>query len=785
MQDISHNNSNVAGRTLHGVKSEAFAIDSNNPFSGQVSLRREQIKLLFGQLHLIYLADVVAGLFLFLILAKNSSPSLAYPWLAALLGSTAVRAILANYFNVEKNDRFDIDKSSRFLYFGAALSGAIWGNSWVLLSDDPTLVELSAVGLWLAGMLAGAATTMTVIRSVFLSFAVPVSFSFIAYNFFATTGDKLILSGGFIMYVCFILPIAIRVGNDFNRTIILQIKNNELKESLLLEANRLRLKEKELAEEKRQTQLLLHDRKNKEEQIKSAAEERLLLLDAVGEGIFGVSNRGNITFINNRALIMLSLSEGDLLHQSALRLISSTSKQSEANIEAYTAITRCFQKGVPVLNMEGYLTGLNGIELPVRFSCTPVLKDDLVVGSVVSFVDVTKQKEMEAMLLQSQKMEAVGRLTGGVSHDFNNLLTVIMGNLQFLRKRLDGDLKAQALADKVMKAAKNGADLNKRLLSFSREQALKSDVFYIGELVADMHEFIDRLLGENVVLSLNIIGEDKIVSIDKTQLQNAILNLGVNAKDAMPNGGTFAVTLQSSWLDSSLGKSRESSQTKEFVEITFTDTGTGIPKEIQEQIFEPFFTTKDVNQGTGLGLSTVYGFIRQSGGNITLSSDEGAGATFTLYLPVSQESPDTVAPSEAEVKSFVSSGLVLVVEDDDNVREIAVAALENVGYTVISATNAVDGLALASTRKEIELVFSDVIMPGGTSGIDMAEKILQLRPRLPILLATGYTEQSNKDRLHDNDNVIIISKPYDTQTLPSLVSSMIATAANRPSTATG
>lgn len=756
-----------------------LVIDTEVPFTAQVSLRREQIKLLFGQLHLVYLADVVAGLFLFLILMPNSSPSFAYTWLAALLGTTAVRAVLANYFDVNKNDRFDIEKSSLFLYIGAAVSGFIWGNAWVLLSDSPSLVEISTVGLWLAGMLAGAATTMTVIRPVFLSFAVPTSLSFIVYNVLRTTGDNLILFGGFVMYVAFITPIAIRVGKDFNRTMNLQIRNTALQESLLTEASRLRSKEKELAEEKRQTQLLLIQQKNKDEQLESAAQDRLLLLDAVGEGIFGVSNRGNITFINTPALTMLSLNESDLLHRSALRLISSTSRELATNIEAYTAIILCFQKGVPVLNMKGYLTGLDDVELPVRFSCTPVLKNKAVVGSVVSFVDVTKQIEMESMLLQSQKMEAVGRLTGGVSHDFNNLLTVIMGNLQFLHKRLGHDEKARALADKVMKAAKNGADLNNRLLSFSREQALKEDVFYIGDFISDMHEFIGRLLGENIALCLELQKDDKVVSIDKTQLQNAILNLGVNAKDAMPSGGTFTISLQSTWLDTSFSKTDQNPSSNEFIEIGFTDTGTGIPFNIQKYIFEPFFTTKDHNQGTGLGLSTVYGFIRQSGGNITLASEEGLGATFVFYLPVSHKIPPAVKASNTSEEAFTASGLVLVVEDDNNVREIAVESLENSGFTVISAANADEGLALTRSHDEIKLVFSDVIMPGRMSGIDMAEKILGDRPMLPILLATGYAEQSSKDRLLDNDNVVIISKPYDTQTLPRLVSSMITKASNR------
>lgn len=712
-----------------------------------------------------------------MILVSSSTPVFAYSWLGILLGSTAVRAVLANYFDVEKNDRFDVEKTSWFLILGAAWSGFIWGNSWLLLSANPSLIEISAVGLWLAGMLAGAATTMTVIRSVFLAFSIPSAAIFIVYNLISTSGETFILFGGFVMYIGFITPIAIRVGNDFNRTIDLQINNKTLEESLLLEAVRLKAKERELAEEKRQTQKLLNEKKNTDEQLKSAAEDRLLLLEAVGEGIFGVSNRGNVTFINTRALKMLSLNESDIINQSALRLISATSKESTANIAAYNAITRCFQKGEPAINMEGYLTGSGGVELPVRFSCTPILKDGAVVGSVVSFVDVSKQKEMESMLLQSQKMQAIGRLTGGVSHDFNNLLTVIMGNLQFLKKRLSGDEKAQRLADKVMQAAKNGADLNNRLLSFSREQALKSDVFYIGELITDMHEFIDRLLGEDVILSLRIECGQKVVSIDKTQLQNAILNLGVNAKDAMPGGGYFTIAVKTAWLDSTFSRTDSEGVGKEFVELTFTDTGSGIPEEIQEKIFEPFFSTKDSTRGTGLGLSTVYGFIRQSGGTIALSSAVDAGSAFSLFLPVSDETPNSDEETERPENSAPNStGVILVVEDDNEVREVAIQALESAGYTVLSAINGRDGLGVAKRHNEIQLVFSDVVMPGGMSGIDMAEKLLEHKPDLPILLATGYTEQSNKNRMIEEENVVIIAKPYDTQALPNMVASMISAA---------
>ncbi len=479
---------------------------------------------------------------------------------------------------------------------------------------------------------------MSVIREVFLGFAVPAATIFLAFALYTRTEDSIILAGGFMMYLGFITPIAIRIGNDFNRTINLQTNNDILKANLLNEAKRLATKEAELEQQKIRVQGLENKTKLADEQLKSAAEERLLLLDAVGEGIFGVSNRGDVTFINSSALEMLNMKEKDLIGQSALRLISSSNTQSTTNMEAYTAITRCFKKGIASLNMEGYLTVNNGLELPVRFSCSPIIKNSEAAGSVVSFVDVSNQKQMEAMLLQSQKMEAIGRLTGGVAHDFNNLLTVIMGNLQFLKRRLKDDEKARELADKVMQAAKNGADLNSRLLSFSRENPIAAETVNISELVLDLLEFMDRLLGENIALHLHSESKDALVFIDKTQLQNVLLNLCVNSKDAMPNGGAVFITIKVV-AASILGDKLPTQDSQSYVEMSFTDSGSGIPQEIQQKIFEPFFTTKDQNQGTGLGLSTVYGFIRQSGGNIVVESELGVGTTFKLYIPVTQKNP--------------------------------------------------------------------------------------------------------------------------------------------------
>lgn len=750
-----------------------LVINDRNQADEKRAFRREQVKLLFGQLNLIYLADALAGSFLFVLLISSATTTIGYIWYSILLVSTVIRAIIAKNQKLEVLSDTSLKKNWVFLVTGAIWSGLIWGFAWTLLPPNPSFLELAAIGLWLAGMLAGASTTMSVIKEVFLGFAIPAAIIFLSYNLLSNTEDSLILAGGFLMYLGFITPIAVRIGNDFNRTIILQTKNNALKADLLIEANRLQIKEAELEKQKIKSQALENQSRLADEKLKNAAEERLLLLDAVGEGIFGVNNRGDVTFINSSALKMLNMEEKDLIGQSALRLISSSNAQSVANMEAYVAITRCFQKGIAVLNMEGFLTVMNGTELPVRFSCTPIIKNSKAVGSVVSFVDVSNQKDMEAMLLQSQKMEAIGRLTGGVAHDFNNLLTVIMGNLQFLKKRLKDDEKACELADKVMQAAKNGANLNSRLLSFSRENPIAAETVNINALVLDLVEFMDRLLGEDVTLHLSNVGVDALVYIDKTQLQNALLNLCVNSKDAMPNGGDVFIKIEivdGNLLDETL-PTRISDN---YVELSFTDSGTGIPQEIREKIFEPFFTTKDQNQGTGLGLSTVYGFIRQSGGNIVVESELGTGTTFKLYIPVTQKTLQIPAAAATTIdQEGLYDGTILIVEDDAEVRKIAVEVLATAGFTVLVAVNAISGLGQFNSHPEIQFVFSDVIMPGGMNGIEMAEKMLMIRPEIPILLATGYAEKSSKERILQNTHVQIVAKPYDTDLLPMLIGNML------------
>lgn len=736
--------------------------------------RREQIKMLWSHLPLIFLADIATGSFLLLLLITTAYNPLSFYWYGALVISTAIRAFLTYRHNQKPSSSHNYNSDWKFLIAGAFISGSIWGSSAFVLPENPSFVTVGIISLWLAGLLAGAATTMSVLREVFFSFAVPATVLYLSYIFLNITEDQIPLGGSYLLFVAFITPIAMRIAGDFRHSIRLTLQNRNLQEKLKADATNLLEKEEELARQRKRQATLQTQKAHVDEKLKDADEDRLLLLDAVQEGIFGISNVGSITFINKSALKLLGLKEDEVIGMSATKLICPIQNSPESITQPNKAILTSYLIGRPAELVDSAFTRKDATLMPVRFSSEPIEKAGKIIGAVVSFSDTTKQREMENMLIQSQKMEAIGRLTGGVSHDFNNLLTVIMGNLQFLQHQLVDNDKAITLVNKIMNAAKNGAELNARLLSFSREQALITAPVDIGDMLTEMYEFLDRILGEDIDLSLNLDGTDCIAITDRNQLENGILNLCVNAKDAMPNGGKLSITAKTIRLAGSHLGREDSKELQDYVELRVTDNGTGIPLDIQKKIFEPFFTTKEKNEGTGLGLSTTYGFLRQSGGNITVDSILGQGTTFRLFLPITGEA--TSAPRPVKIIKTEKAnyhGKILVVEDDESVRDVASHMLQTVGYDVITAHNGSSGLREFKTNPDIDLVFSDVIMPGGMTGVELATRILELSPNLPILLATGYAEKELKDKLVNHKNVILVAKPYDTNELPDLINSMM------------
>jgi PAS domain S-box-containing protein len=360
------------------------------------------------------------------------------------------------------------------------------------------------------------------------------------------------------------------------------------------------------------------------------------------------------------------------------------------------------------------------------------------IAGVIS--DSTESKAVEEQLRQAQKMEAVGQLTGGIAHDFNNLLMIIGGSLDLIYRRSANDERAVALLDAARQGVARGAKLNQQLLAFSRRQDMRTEAICVNDLIPDFQHLLDRAVGETVEVKVTAGPLLWHCSTDPHQLETAILNLAINARDAMPNGGTLTLTTENCVVGPAVAAGRGAAP-GDYVVVSVRDTGIGMPPGVVSRIFEPFFTTKEVGKGTGLGLSQVYGFAKQSGGFVVVESAVGQGTTISLYLPRTDPVEPQAKPESAPVTNLTGKGTVLLVEDDNGVRATTRALFQDLGYEVTEATNAGAALSIVERDEPIALVFTDVIMPSGMNGVELANAIIQRRPGLPVLLTSGYTAQ--------------------------------------------
>ena len=368
--------------------------------------------------------------------------------------------------------------------------------------------------------------------------------------------------------------------------------------------------------------------------------------------------------------------------------------------------------------------------------------------------EMLEREKAETALAQAQKMEAVGQLTGGVAHDFNNLLTAVLGSLQMIGKRSD-DPQIRRFADNARRAAERGARLIQQLLAFSRRQRLAPEPVDLHRLVAEISDLLTRAVGTTVTLEIQLPGQLPPAFVDPTQMELVLLNLAINARDAMPDGGVL--TIAGSELASAPLELAEDLAGGSYVVIAITDTGSGMTPEVQERAFEPFFTTKEQGKGTGLGLSQVYGFVRQSGGAVKLRSAPGEGTTVTLYLPRAEAAPVAVVADGSEPPAPATHASILVVDDDDDVRDLVVAMLEELGYRVTAAENGSVALELLSQNSPFDLLLADVAMPG-LSGVDVVHAARDLGRAPRVLYATGYADLgAYRPGLEGED---MIRKPY-------------------------
>ncbi len=519
--------------------------------------------------------------------------------------------------------------------------------------------------------------------------------------------------------------------------------------------------ERKVAERTRELQAEVAERREAELAARRSAEKARganrtisAILEASPVGIVTVDAYGIVQTWNRAAETIFGYTAAEIVGHTYPEALDS-GPTLEAMLERLAA-------GEVLRNMERVRRRKDGAGVPLRGSLAPLFDDcgDFL-GAVMAVEDVGERMRIEDQLRQAQKMEAIGNLTGGIAHDFNNMLTVVIGNLDLMTDMLQDQPLLHELAESALGASLRGAELTRQLLAFSRRQPLTPEIVDVNRLLRGMVKLLSRTLGEHIEIKLFEEIELWPVLVDPAQLDSVIVNLSVNARDAMPEGGKLTISTRNQILDEDFTRSRPEVHPGRYVVIEVSDTGTGMAPDVVSHIFEPFFTTKAVHKGTGLGLAMVYGFVKQSGGHIAVYSEPGHGTTFRLYLPQAQvaEAKDKVADHPEVLLRGRESESILVVEDSPAVRQMVMRQIAELGYRVICASDAAEALKLLEAGTPVDLLFSDIVMPGEMNGIALAKEATRRWPHLKVALTSGFSEEA-MNRNGGFTDFTILSKPY-------------------------
>jgi two-component system, cell cycle sensor histidine kinase and response regulator CckA len=483
------------------------------------------------------------------------------------------------------------------------------------------------------------------------------------------------------------------------------------------------------------------------------------------DGIISIDDRGTISMINRAGEALFGRDGSEVIGQNIKMLMPEPyHSEHDTYLSNYkqTSERKIIGIGREVLGLRK-----NGSTFPIDLAVTEFQLDNkrYFVGLIR---DISDKKKLESQLHQSQKMEAFGQLAGGVAHDFNNLLTVITGYSDLLNAKLPpGDPKTK-MVDQIRRAAERAASLTRQLLAFSRQQVLEPKVVDLNVIVADIEKMLRRLIGEDVEFTTVLGPAISRVKVDPGQIEQVIINLAVNARDAMPKGGKLTIETSDSEIDESYLKLHPEARDGRFVRLAISDSGCGMPPDVRARIFEPFFTTKGVGKGTGLGLAVVHGIIKQSGGNIDVYSEVGIGTTIRIYLPAVQQEAMSLSASGGDLPSR-GAETILLVEDEDSVRELATVILEECGYTVMTAPQGLAALQLMATcREKIDLLVTDVVMPQ-MGGRELAQTLIAQHPELNVLFMSGYTDDAVVRHGVLQANANFLQKPFTPSSLAKKV----------------
>lgn len=517
------------------------------------------------------------------------------------------------------------------------------------------------------------------------------------------------------------------------------------------------------------------------EQIMILEERFRTGFESITTGIILTDQNGEMTSLNPAACEIFSYNEDELIGRNISTLIedftsvpvSSRSQQSDGQQDSVNL-------GKP-REVNGRRN--DGDVFPLRLGVA-----EMVAGGtkqfIASIVDLTKERKLETRLRQSQKMEAVGQLVGGVSHDFNNLLGIIVGNLDLISRNMKPDTRTSRQLARAREAAQRGAKLTRKLLNFSRQEVERAEPINVHEALEHLHEFLQRSITTAYHINLNLESDIPQIAVNPSDLEDAIINICLNARDAMGSGGNIEIATEDFITTSGSSGTEIGLLPGQYVKIAITDTGEGMSPEVASKIFEPFFTTKVRGKGSGLGLSMVYGFVKRSGGMITVRSTPGKGATFNLYFPTVKEAIKlpTIEEDDADrILDVQGSETILIVDDEIDLLEIASTVLNDAGYATLTASNAYDALEVIKAHPEIDLLFTDVIMPGNIDGGTLAMRAKKLRPNISVCLTSGFTG-TLENGSQELNGVNVLKKPYTNQGLTSCIRELLDARQNMPGT---
>ena len=499
-------------------------------------------------------------------------------------------------------------------------------------------------------------------------------------------------------------------------------------------------------------------------------EERVgLILDRMNEGVFGIDSDGNCTFCNPACVRMLGYDRAEQVMHRQMRDLIHTSRMNQRPLDTGICnIRSVLRTGVECFCNDEVFTRANGTTIPVEYQCFPIVRNDAVAGAIVMFTDVTERlvserrfREQEEQLHYSQRMEAVGRLAAGVAHEYNNLIQAIMGYTQFAQRSLPADTDAFQDLDQVLSISNRAATLTHQLLDFSRQDTIRPLTIDVAKVIEDLTSLVRTCVPQSIDVRIDVRDGESILHADPGLLQQVLMNICVNALDAMDAVGTLRIASQKVSFTGESAISGPALKPGDYIQLSIADTGTGIPPKLKERIFEPFFTTKDVGKGTGMGLAMVFGVVQQHGGAVCVDSSVNEGATFHIYLPLHQEEQESEPSALPTVSWAGRNELILIAEDEPLVRKIAVRVLEGAGYRTLTAEDGEQAVEQFSMHADdIDLLLFDVVMPN-MGGKEAAATIRLIRPDISVAFCTGYDASSAAIKNTDFQSTFVVEKPFD------------------------